>query len=433
MLLKRRMEWATILQRSNLWHQRNPSVSGTLLHLCRSTSFHDLATPGSNHFFHNPCQPSINIAGPDHDNFHSVLFHFNPRHYERGGQLVLNNKQEGMWGQAINGKLFECENSHTLKLAFHRLFIDRYFLVISVPLSTVPLIFGQTSCTLVIQINGEGFDVFLNEKHIARLEHRRELASGKNSLFLNFPSTDDYNSKYRVVHLLPMSEKSQILKNTVFRLFLEDPENWMVYKVRKFGSNLGISIESICYGLLFVGLASCFALGVVGKQTISGQGRSVKRCGLQELQLPAPSKFHVRSCFVNPAVLLMGSKLSRTDAPLAQPFIPLLSTFSQRKLFISKLPKIHTDPEVDLRRAELERAFRKYGGDRGVSVIVPKNNTFAFVEMESERQADLALSEMATQYRINRARRTRHEALQEERAAAENKKMGKTKDTADWD
>lgn len=53
--------------------------------------------------------------------------------------------------------------------------------------------------------------------------------------------------------------------------------------------------------------------------------------------------------------------------------------------------------------------------------------------MESERQADLALSEMATQYRINRARRSRHEALQEERAAAENKKMGKTKDNADWD
>ena len=68
-----------------------------------------------------------------------------------------------------------------------------------------------------------------------------------------------------------------------------------------------------------------------------------------------------------------------------------------------------------------------------MSVIVPKNNTFAFVEMESERQADLALQEMATQYRINRARRTRHEALQEERAAAENIKMGKTKDNADWD
>jgi len=77
---------------------------------------------------------------------------------------VLNNKQEGMWGQAIN-----------------------------VPLSTIPLIFGQASSTLIIQLNGEGFDAFLNDKHIARLEHRREVASGKNSLFLNFPATDDYN------------------------------------------------------------------------------------------------------------------------------------------------------------------------------------------------------------------------------------------------
>ena len=34
----------------------------------------------------------------------------------------------------------------------------------------------------------------------------------------------------------------------------------------------------------------------------------------------------------------------------------------KKKLFISGLSKLHTDPEVDLRRAELERAFRKYGG-----------------------------------------------------------------------
>lgn len=81
----------------------------------------------------------------------------------------------------------------------------------------------------------------------------------------------------------------------------------------------------------------------------------------------------------------------------------------------------------------MERAFRKYGGDRGVTVLVPKNSTFAFVEMESERQADLALQEMANQYRINRARRTRHEALQEERAAAELGKVGKAKESTDWE
>jgi len=76
---------------------------------------------------------------------------------------------------------------------------------------------------------------------------------------------------------------------------------------------------------------------------------------------------------------------------------------------------------VDLRRAELERAFRKYGGALGCKVTVPTNSTFAFVEVETERQADIALQEMAHRYRLNRARRSKHEALQEERAAAEAK------------
>ena len=109
---------------------------------------------------------SINIAGPSHDEFHSVLFHFNPRQHERGGQLVVNDKQEGIWGQAI-----------------------------SLPLSQIPLIFGQTSVTLIIQINGDGFDIFLEDKHCARLEHRVELPSKPCSLFLQFPSCDDYGSK----------------------------------------------------------------------------------------------------------------------------------------------------------------------------------------------------------------------------------------------
>ena len=109
---------------------------------------------------------SLNIAGPSHDDFNSVLFHFNPRQHERGGHLVVNDKQEGIWGQAI-----------------------------SLPLSQIPLIFGQTSVTLIIQINGDGFDIFLEEKHCARLEHRVELPSKPCSLFLQFPSCDDYGSK----------------------------------------------------------------------------------------------------------------------------------------------------------------------------------------------------------------------------------------------
>ncbi len=86
---------------------------------------------------------------------------------------MINDKQTRIWGQAIN-----------------------------LPLSQVPLIFGQTSITLQIQITGDGFDIFIEDKHCARLEHRKELPSEPCSLFLQFPSSDDYGS----------------------------PENWSVYK-----------------------------------------------------------------------------------------------------------------------------------------------------------------------------------------------------------
>lgn len=256
---------------------------------------------------------SINIAAKDHDDFNSVLFHFNPRQHERGGQLVVNDKQEGIWGQAI-----------------------------AIPLSQVPLMFGQTACTLMIQINGDGFDIFLEDQHCARLEHRSELPSSATDLVVQFPSTDDYGT----------------------------PENWAVYKA--WWGNRPI-------------MAKGDLTGIAGVNTYN--------------------------------------------------------TLHPRKLFISRLTKIYTEPEVDLRRAELERAFRKYGGAQGVSVIVPTNTTYAFVECESERQADLALTEMAGQYRMNRARRSKHEALQEERAAKEAAKAtaaaggggGGKRETTDWD
>jgi hypothetical protein len=105
-----------------------------------------------------------------------------------------------------------------------------------------------------------------------------------------------------------------------------------------------------------------------------------------------------------------------------------------RKLFLSGLSKIYTESDVDHRRAELERAFSKYGGERGVvQVIVPTNSTYAFVEMETEHLSEMALQEMAGQYRLNRARRSRHEALQEERAAKEGQKtQGKEIKTTEW-
>jgi RNA recognition motif-containing protein len=104
-----------------------------------------------------------------------------------------------------------------------------------------------------------------------------------------------------------------------------------------------------------------------------------------------------------------------------------------RKLFISGLTKIYKEADVDIRRAELERAFQKFGGSLGARVIVPTKSTFAFVEFESERQADLALNEMSKQYRLNRARRSKHEALQEERAAKEaSQGVGGNKQSSEW-
>jgi len=233
---------------------------------------------------------SINIAALDHSNYESILFHFNPRQFEKGGQLVINNKQEGMWGQGLN-----------------------------VPLASVPLMFGQPSSTLILQITGDGFDIFLEGKHCARLEHRVPLPSKASSLILQMPSTDDRGKT----------------------------ENWTVYKV--------------WWG-----------------------------------HKP-----------------LMAKDLSN---------IPGVNTHHQnhpKKLFISGLSKISTEPQVDLRRAELERAFRRYGGAHGITATVTKNCTFAFVEVDTERHADMALAEMTGQYRINRARRTKHEALMERRALEE--------------
>ena len=104
-----------------------------------------------------------------------------------------------------------------------------------------------------------------------------------------------------------------------------------------------------------------------------------------------------------------------------------------KKLFITGLTKLRSQPEVDLRRAELERAFRKYGAKGLVLVSVQMNSSFAFVEVATEQQADLALIEMAGTYRVNKARRTKHEVLMEQRAAKEAAEKGVTKETVDWD
>jgi Galactoside-binding lectin len=252
---------------------------------------------------------SINIAAPNQKDMDSILFHFNPR--QRGkrssGMLVVNDKQSGVWGRAVQ-----------------------------LPLSQVPIMFGQESVTLIIQINGDGFDVFIEGEHCVRLEHRTELPSKSCSLWLQFPSSDDS------------------LK----------PENWTVYK----------------------------------------------------------------TWWGNKESLVDENKLSRVAGYKA------FDSVHPRKLFLSGLDKIRTERDAEIRRANLERQFMRYAGDRGVSTIIPLHSTYAFVEFETERGADLALQELSgtLPYKINRARRSKHEALTEKREAETAAAQGKTQSTGDW-
>lgn len=225
----------------------------------------------------------------------------------------------------------------------------------------------------------------MEDKHCARLEHRRELPAKKGSLVLQFPSTDDYGSEsveVLTLALLPSLITSLTACLHIYLCLSAGPENWVVYKVWW------------------------------GNKPIMAKGDLSGVAGVNVFNSIHP----VRIVVVNFSCLLY-------------------SNFSlpQRKLFVRGLQPLSAQHDLELRRAELERAFRKYGGDRGVTVLVPPNSTFAFVEMETERQADLALHEMADTYRLNRARRSRHEALQEERAAAAAAKRGEKKEVGEWD
>ena len=99
-----------------------------------------------------------------------------------------------------------------------------------------------------------------------------------------------------------------------------------------------------------------------------------------------------------------------------------------KKLFISGLP---TEPQVELRQAELERAFCKYDGALGVTVTCPPNCSFTFVEVKSYQAADMAIREMTSKYTVNRVRRSQHDASMEQCESAESGNT-KSNDDGDW-
>ncbi len=231
--------------------------------------------------------------------------------------------------------------------------------------------FGETSTTLIVQVTGEGFDVFINDQHCARLEHRVPLPEDSEKLVIQFPSTDDYGRKFYIRFfcnsfvLQPFFIRCNFLKlySSFFLPFILGTENWTVYKVW-WGNK-----------------------EIMAKDNVS----------------------HVAG-------------------------VNSHSSLHEKKLFVSGLPKLFNEAQLELRRAELERAFRKYGSALGVTVICPPKCSFAFVEVESFRAAEMAIREMSGKYKVNRARRSRHEALMEERAAAEAATGGRSeaKESSDW-
>ena len=230
---------------------------------------------------------------------------------------MLNNKINGTWGHAVG-----------------------------IPLSVLPVIFGEDACTLLVQINHHGFDVVVNDKYVARLPHPTPLHNNNNhnnnkqqqQLVLNLPATDDYNH----------------------------PEDWTVCKV--------------WWGWKAPILADTDASSI-----------------------HSPTKTNEKVSSVTP------------DRPSK-----ILNLTHPRKLFLRGLCKLQTDAQIELRKAELERAFFRYGGARGATVIAPKHKTFAFVEFESAHGASLALREMSSQYCLTRARYTRQEALNDQKDTMAN-------------
>ena len=108
---------------------------------------------------------SFNVAAPKYRDYFDVLFYFNPRQFEKGVMLALNDKQEGMCGHSVS--------AHFNSLP-HFVFIKEYI-------------------TLIIQISGNRCDVMLNVKCRDRTARRsRSITNDKCSLNLQLSNHKHY-------------------------------------------------------------------------------------------------------------------------------------------------------------------------------------------------------------------------------------------------
>jgi hypothetical protein len=164
---------SSYLLQSTLWDSRLAASSLTLplpgysrAGILQSTSPNTLAIE----FSARASSPrfALSIAGapkpPATDKFEdNTLFHVNPRQNWKGGQVVINNQQQGSWGR-----------------------------VIAVPNEMFPKLFGVAKSLMVIQVRSEGWDLFVHQPpprpkgnprlmdgttllHCYRFEHRSPL------------------------------------------------------------------------------------------------------------------------------------------------------------------------------------------------------------------------------------------------------------------
>lgn len=123
---------------------------------------------------------ALNVLPPDHDESSNIWFHFNPRRRERGGELVLNDKNDSDWGK-----------------------------VQRVPLSKLPSpLFGLDNAELAFQFEQSDQEttvyVALNRRPIVSWTLRTDNPPSPGSdIVLQAPRTDDFgNDEQLTIHSL---------------------------------------------------------------------------------------------------------------------------------------------------------------------------------------------------------------------------------------
>lgn len=109
----------------------------------------------------------LNPDDQNRDDPSEILVHFNPRQYDRGGRVVLNNKTEGNWGRNDTA-----------------------------PLREKPPMFCLDHAQYVIQVTSTGFRFIVNGHVAGFFGCRTKPPAANDTLLLHFPPRDDYSNPH---------------------------------------------------------------------------------------------------------------------------------------------------------------------------------------------------------------------------------------------